>query len=247
MCWRSNHNSKTLCKGVVTSPHHPGNYPKNLEKTETIQVESGKILRLEFTQFSIHVCGDINTCWCDYVKITDGDGTILMDKSCGDSTFSIWSPASYFLPPIITTRSNVVNIFFFTNGNDERYGWSLSWSAVTPGLKILILTSWVFGQFETTSFRLIPFHQLYHISECSLASPGSPCNNLEDKDCKYEHIGEHCCCGQCSGPAWLSLACVLNSTTGAGFWQPIKSILCPAEGCGSQGERSYKYFLWIQS
>ena len=74
---------------------------------------------------------------------------------------------------------------------------------------------------------------LYLISECSLASPGSPCSNLEAEDCKYE-LGDHCCCGQC--PVWFSLACVLNSTTGAGLWQPIDMMLCPAEGCGSEGE-----------
>ena len=72
------------------------------------------------------------------------------------------------------------------------------------------------------------------LSECSLASPGSPCTNLEADDCKYEHIGDHCCCGQCSDSPWLSLACVLDSTTGAGTWQPIS--LCPVGGCGSEGE-----------
>ena len=74
------------------------------------------------------------------------------------------------------------------------------------------------------------------ITECSHASPGSPCTNLEADDCKYEHIGEHCCCGQCADSHWLSLACVLDSTTGAGLWQPIDLMLCPAEGCGSEGE-----------
>ena len=73
------------------------------------------------------------------------------------------------------------------------------------------------------------------LSECSLASPGSPCTDLEAEDCKYKHIGKHCCCGQCSDSHWLSLACVLNSTTGAGSWQPTDS-LCPAEGCGIEGE-----------
>ena len=126
--------------GVVTSPNHPGNYPNNLDKIETIEVESGKILRLEFTRFAVWTCDDITTCPCDYVKITDGDGTTLMENSCG---YSSEDPSSshYFLPPIITTRSNRVEIFFHTNERDKKPGWSVSWSAVTPGEKALILNS----------------------------------------------------------------------------------------------------------
>ena len=95
--------------GVVTSPNHPDFYPRNINKTETIEVESGKILRLEFTHFAVLTCGDgVITCPCDFVKITDGDGTTLMDESCGHS----WVDAShpwypwYFKPPNITTKSN---------------------------------------------------------------------------------------------------------------------------------------------
>merc|ERR1719350_896022 len=40
-------------EGNVTSPNHPDNYPNNLDKTVTLQVESGKILRLEFTHFAV--------------------------------------------------------------------------------------------------------------------------------------------------------------------------------------------------
>ena len=86
---------------------------------------------------------------------------------------------------------------------------------------ILLLTDWLSDW-------------LYPLPECSLASPGSPCSNLEADDCNYKAVGDHCCCGQCGG--WFSLACVLDSTTGAGLWQPIDLMLCPAEGCGSEGE-----------
>ena len=125
--------------GVVTSPNHPGNYPLNLDKTQTIVVESGKILRLEFTSFDVY--GDpSNSCQgrgADFVKITDGDGTTLMDNSCG---FSSLDPSEflYFLPPIITAVSNRVEIVFHTDGNGTSFGWSLNWIAVTPGQKALI-------------------------------------------------------------------------------------------------------------
>ena len=122
--------------GVVASPNHPDDYPRNVDKKQTIEVESGKILRLEFTHFAVWVCSDVNTCSCDFVKITDGDGTTLMDNSCG---YSDPSSSWYFMPPIITTRSNRVEIFFHTDGRTTRSGWSLSWSAVTPGEKALML------------------------------------------------------------------------------------------------------------
>ena len=130
--------------GVVTSPNHPDLYPDNLDKTQTIEVESGKILRLEFTHFAVDVCDDVTTCPCDFVKITDGDGTTLMDNSCG---YSDRDPSSswYFQPPNITTRSNRVEIFFHTIFHNlatkTRNSWSLSWSEVTPGEKVLMLNS----------------------------------------------------------------------------------------------------------
>ena len=118
--------------GVVTSPNHPDYYPDNLDNTEIIEVESEKILRLEFTHFVVLWQ---SSCQYDFVKITDGDGTTLMDRSCGTS--SVPSHPYYFLPPIITTRSNRVEIFFHTSSSHNYDGWSLSWSAVTPGEKDL--------------------------------------------------------------------------------------------------------------
>ena len=124
--------------GVFTSPNYPDNYPNNLDQTQTLQVQRGKILRLEFTHFAVIVCGSITACSCDYVKITDGDGTTLMDNSCG---YSDPSSSLYFQPPTITTSTNTVEIFFHTNIDHTRVGWSLSWIEVTPGLKDLIQTA----------------------------------------------------------------------------------------------------------
>ena len=123
--------------GVFTSPNYPDNYPNNLDQTQTLQVQRGKMLRLEFTHFAVYWG---STCQYDYVKITDGDGTTLMDNSCG---YSLKDPSDsgYFQPPTITTRTNTVEIFFHTDGDIARTGWSLSWIAVTPGLKDLIQTA----------------------------------------------------------------------------------------------------------
>ena len=117
--------------GNVTSPNYPeSNYPDNLEKTETIKVEIGKVLRLEFTFFAVEWEPE---CQYDFVRITDGDGTILMNNSCGYSAIDPSEP-NYFLPSIITTNTNNASIFLRTNNHRTEPGWSLSWTAMTPSL-----------------------------------------------------------------------------------------------------------------
>ena len=93
------------------------------------------MLRIEFTKIAIWWA---QMCPRHYVKITDGDGTTLMDRGCGYGPGGSKTSASYFLPPIITTLTNTVNIFFHTDGSGARTGWSLKWTAVTPGLKPLL-------------------------------------------------------------------------------------------------------------
>ena len=116
----------------MTSPNYPYYYPRKVEKTEMIQVEIGKIVRLEFTSFRVSVSGSVNDCKGDHVLITDGDGTILMNKSCGYSTYST-THSYYFLPPVIHTNTNSVRVFFGASISRD-LGWSLSWGAVMPGL-----------------------------------------------------------------------------------------------------------------
>ena len=127
---------KTLCTGVVTSPNHPGYYPHSLEVTETIQVEQGLIISLQFTAFDIQYHPN---CLFDHLTITDGDGTTLMERSCG-GPFTLNGDIviggqiiSSSLPPAIRSKSNLVNLVFTTDSIYSRTGWSVSWSAVTPG------------------------------------------------------------------------------------------------------------------
>ena len=115
-----------LSKGVVTSRYYPGNYDDNLEQTQAIQVEQGQILSLEFTSFDLEYHSN---CTYDHLTIMDGDGKTLMEKSCGTT-----------LPADITSTSNIVKLVFSTdssdarpNPDDTRPGWSVSWTAVTPG------------------------------------------------------------------------------------------------------------------
>ena len=91
--------------------------------TEIIRVEQGQILSLQFNAFDISKYSWDPTCNYDHLTIMDGDGTTLMEKSCGSS-----------LPASITSTSNVVKLVFSTDDwNAGTAGWSVSWSAVTPG------------------------------------------------------------------------------------------------------------------
>ena len=125
----------TTTPGVISSPNHPDNYPHNIDKNEHITVETGKILRLEFTAFAVWVGGSINTCTNDFVRITDGDGTTLMDNSCGMDDDHPLQP-TYFQPPIITTKTNKVEIYFHTSDDpivSLDTHWSPRWMAVAEG------------------------------------------------------------------------------------------------------------------
>ena len=77
-------------------------------------------MALEFTAFNLE---KHTTCGFDFLNMTDGDGTTLMGKTCGDS-----------LPNNLTSWSNVIKMVFKTDHSGERSGWSLSWSAIPPGL-----------------------------------------------------------------------------------------------------------------
>ena len=92
------------------------------------------VLSLHFTGFNIqweydydytdhpHNVVKFVACKYDHLTITDGDGTTLMEKKCGE-----------VLPADITSRSNIVNLLFITDSSYADSGWSVSWTAVTPG------------------------------------------------------------------------------------------------------------------
>ena len=84
-------------------------------------------MSLQFTAFDID---KHNYCGYDHLTIMDGDGTTLMEKSCGPKGGQSISSS---LPAAITSRTNTVRLVFSTDGDVTESGFSLSWTAVTPG------------------------------------------------------------------------------------------------------------------
>ena len=135
--------------GVVTSPNYPGNYPDNVEKTHTIQVKPGSFLSLEFTAFLLYIplISENGQYWCpDHLTIMDGDGTTLMERSCGPFSADGYDVESdnkiviggrimnSSLPANLHSRSHIVKLLFKTDGKFTKTGWSINWNAVTPGV-----------------------------------------------------------------------------------------------------------------
>ena len=101
------------------SPNYPTNYPDNLRQTNRIEVEEGLIVVMQFTAFDVE---SESSCRYDHVTIKNGDGTTLMEKTCGSS-----------LPANVTSTSNIVEIYFHTDHRTSNSGWRLTWRAVSPG------------------------------------------------------------------------------------------------------------------
>ena len=100
--------------GTLSSPNFPSIYPNSHEKTEAILVKEGYLVKIKFVHFDV---GKTFGCRGDYLEITDGDGTILMDRRCG-----------FTLPPVIFSRTKAVFVTFRTDGQEARTGWKLEWS-----------------------------------------------------------------------------------------------------------------------
>ena len=74
---------------------------------------------LQFITFNTEAC-------CDYLTITDGDGTTLMGKTKGSS-----------LPATVVSKTNIVDIRFRSDGSNTAPGWNISWSTEAAGVSAL--------------------------------------------------------------------------------------------------------------
>ena len=107
-----------------------------------------QLTALDISYVSVISNNNANQKMCsDHLAIMDGDGTTLMRKTCGSwkegvileasSAMGKWNQQNGSTLPIVkTSRSNIVSLVFSAMSGSMGMGWtgwSVSWSAVTPG------------------------------------------------------------------------------------------------------------------
>ena len=103
----------------ITSPNYPRNYDDNIDETFHRSVEEGSRILITFTDFDIE---KHRKCDYDWVKIVDGDGTVLLPKFCGSDK-----------PDPITSKTNRITVEFHSDSTKAGRGFRADWKAVTGG------------------------------------------------------------------------------------------------------------------
>ena len=116
--------------GVLTSPNFGDGltYPNNLDSKQTIQVDEGKVIKIHFTHWDVEHC-------CDYVTITEGDGSTLADIRPKTPDFGLGDIAEEFV-----SKTDTLHVLFHTD-TDPRpptlAGWRLVWGEYKSALFLL--------------------------------------------------------------------------------------------------------------
>jgi len=122
--------------GKIESPGHPRNYPNNRDKTYNLEVESGSAIELTFERFELERPHSRRGCIWDWVEVIDGDGTILMRKSCGGSKSEISGGISEIGGSIggfhrrVTSRTSKMAVEFHSDRGVTGPGFSATWKKV---------------------------------------------------------------------------------------------------------------------
>merc|ERR1719153_310880 len=106
-------------KGTITSENYPNIYPDNIDKEYPINADGTFVIK--FSDFVLEDPASDSSCY-DWVTIKDGDGSILLDKTCGSD-----------IPPPITSNTNTARVFFYTDRNINARGFSLDWEVEESG------------------------------------------------------------------------------------------------------------------
>ena len=109
-------------KNLVISPGYPSNYPDNQDKTFPLQVASGQVIEILFTDFNLEPHA---SCEYDHVTVLDGDGSTLLAKTCGTNK-----------PAKITSKTNVAAIKFKSDTSVTNKGFRAEWKAVTKTVPV---------------------------------------------------------------------------------------------------------------
>merc|ERR1719234_2595574 len=102
--------------GSIQSDNYPNNYPVDQDKTYEISVAAGKSIKMTFAAFSLEAH---RRCGWDYLVIEDGNGSTLLDKSCGSVK-----------PATITSKTNTVKVVFHSDYSVTSTGFKIDWVSV---------------------------------------------------------------------------------------------------------------------
>ena len=94
--------------GVLSSPGFPEYYENHLHKTYEITASRGPI-EISFSDFNTEPEHD-------YVSITDGDGTVLLNKASGKA-----------IPENLKSKTKKIVVLFHTDKDTLKTGWKLNW------------------------------------------------------------------------------------------------------------------------
>ena len=121
--------SPSPTSGTIESVNFPNNYPRDQHHTFKLIAPQGQVIHLVWIELELEV-GSWGTsgadCNYDFVKVTDKDGTVLMDKIC-----QIGLPD----PPELRSNSNEMNIEFYSDVSGTEKGYKADWSSVDPAGK----------------------------------------------------------------------------------------------------------------
>ena len=105
----------------MTSPNFgKGAYPDNLHFEQTIQVDKGKTIKIHFTDFKIEQCPYGS---CDWVLITEGDGSRLADIRVTPS----FKETDILIEDIVSKTDRVTVLFHTDDRANHFVGWRLVW------------------------------------------------------------------------------------------------------------------------
>jgi len=102
-------------QGIETSENFPNNYPNSLDKNYTIEADDTFVI--EFSSFDLEYHP---SCSFDWVKIVDGDGSVLLPEKCGSE-----------IPAPVTTNTNKAVVIFHSDGSETKQGFKLKWNTAT--------------------------------------------------------------------------------------------------------------------
>merc|ERR1712223_523442 len=117
--------------GKIKSPLHPKNYPSNWNKTYDLEVASGSAIELTFESFDLERPHSTRGCIWDWVEVFDGDGTVLMKRSCGSGLDRLEGLQREELKKVIS-RSHRMSVEFHSDRRVTGTGFLAKWKKVAP-------------------------------------------------------------------------------------------------------------------